>query len=303
MGTNFLQPTFLVLEDSDLDAFFREYRVRVKPAIEESNVYTFLKRTFPSFTFHFFDEDGICAADFVYVYSLLLQYGCVQCRDVHLQNACKQLTVHQQKAVTNFFQSFGANQNETVSRVNLRQTIKSAMIQQAADCESPNSTPLKRRSDNGTVGTPNTPRNRLLEQNMRELNRIRMQLEAERYEKGFLEIQIRDGEEQIKRLNETQRQHLTDIHELKNQLLYENDENKTPNLNQDVKEDCGALKKTICALEDKVQGLLIDTHCLETDKVTLKKKLKHSEDQMQILFERTQEMNCLIDEIKTDVQV
>lgn len=298
--TGFLQPSFSVLEDSNLEAFFRAYRLKFQSTITEDNVYAFLKHRFPKFAFHHFDDDGLCSAEFVFVYSLLLHYGCVQCRDVQIQNACKSLGEYQQAAVASFFKQFAGVKYEGVVRGSLRKMIVDAMRtdDQAGVALS---TPKKRLS-----GSPDTPKNLRLEQNMRDLNKIRVQLETERYEKGFLEIQIKEGQDQITRLNAQQKVHINEIHELRNQLLYENDENRTPNLNDDKDKqmsEANGMRRNIGQLEDKVANLLVETHCLEADKGTLSKKLKHSEEQIQLLFERSEEMATLIDQLQGEVNV
>lgn len=298
----FHQPSFSVLEDSNLDAFFKEYRVKIQNAkITEDNVYAFLKQRFPNFSFHHFDDDGLCSAEFVYVYSLLLHFGCVQCRDVHIQNACKALGEFQQAAVASFFNKFGSMKYEAVTRGNLKKMIVDAIRTDVQVAEGvARSTPKKR-----ITGSPDTPKNRRLELNIRELNKVRIQLETERYEKGFLEIQIKEGQEQIDRLQAQQKTHIHELHELRNQLMYENDENKAPNLkDQELRStEMGVLKKNISQLEDKVANLLVETHCLEADKGTLAKKLKHSEEQIQVLFERSEEMTLLVDQLRIEVIV
>lgn len=299
--TGFLQPSFSVLEDSNLEAFFKAYRLKFPSTITEDNVYAFLKHRFPKFAFHHFDDDGLCSAEFVFVYSLLLHYGCVQCRDVQIQNACKSLGEYQQAAVANFFKQFAGVKYEGVVRGSLRKMIVDAMRTDDQVANVALSTPKKRLS-----GSPDTPKNLRLEQNMKDLNKIRVQLETERYEKGFLEIQLKEGQDQITRLNAQQKVHINEIHELRNQLLYENDENRTPNLNDGKDKqtsEVNAMRRNIGQLEDKVANLLVETHCLEADKGTLAKKLKHSEEQIQLLFERSEEMATLIDQLQGEVNV
>lgn len=297
-----MQPSFSILEDSNLEAFFKAYRVKIQHAkITEDNLYAFLKQKFPAFSFHHFDDDGLCSAEFVFIYSLLLHFGCVLSRDVHIQNACKALGEYQQAAVANFFKQFGGMKYESVTRVNLKKMIVDAIRTDVPVAEGVAlSTPKKRLN-----GSPDTPKNRRLEQNVRELNKVRIQLETERYEKGFLEIQIKEGQDQIERLQAQQRTHINELHELRNQLMYENDENKTPNVqDQEARSsEMMTLKKNIGQLEDKVANLLVETHCLETDKGTLTKKLKHSEEQMQVLFERSEEMQMCIEQLRMEVNV
>lgn len=297
-----MQPSFSILEDSNLEAFFKAYRVKIQHAkITEDNLYAFLKQKFPAFSFHHFDDDGLCSAEFVFIYSLLLHFGCVLSRDVHIQNACKALGEYQQAAVANFFKQFGGMKYESVTRVNLKKMIVDAIRTDVPVADGVAlSTPKKRLN-----GSPDTPKNRRLEQNVRELNKVRIQLETERYEKGFLEIQIKEGQDQIERLQAQQRTHINELHELRNQLMYENDENKTPNVqDQEARSsEMMTLKKNIGQLEDKVANLLVETHCLETDKGTLTKKLKHSEEQMQVLFERSEEMQMCIEQLRMEVNV
>lgn len=285
-----------------MEAFFKAYANKIQHAkITEDNVYAFLKQRFPHFSFHHFDDDGLCSADFVFVYSLLLHFGCVLSRDVHIQNACKALGEFQQAAVANFFKQFGGMKYEAVTRGHLKKAIVDAIRTDVPVVEGMAlSTPKK-----SLLGSPDTPKNRRLEQNMRELNKIRIQLETERYERGFIEIQVKEGQEQIERLQAQQRTHISELHELRNQLLYENDENRAPNVkDQDARSaELTALKRSITQLEDKVAHLLVETHCLETDKGTLTKKLKHSEEQIQMLFERSEEMTLLVDQLRFEVNV
>lgn len=291
------------MEDTNLDAFFKEYRVKLQGAkIAEDNVCAFMKQRFPSFSLHHFDDDGLCSAEFVFVYSLLLHFGCVQCRDVHIQNACRSLQESQQTSVANFFKQFAGVKYESVTRANLRKMIVDAIRTDTPAMEGAVALSTSKRRVNGS---PDTPKNRRLEQNIRELNRTRIQLETERYERGFLEIQIKEGQEQIDRLQAQQKVHISELNELRNQLLYENDENKTPNLkDQDARSlEMTTLKKNIAGLEDKVANLLVETHCLEADKGTLAKKLKHSEEQIQLLFDRSEEMALLVDQLRTEVNV
>lgn len=299
INTNFLTPSFSVIEETNLEAFFREYRSKVKNSvIVEEQVFDFLRNTFPNFSFHHFDDDGICSADYIFVYSLLLYYGSVQSREVHIQNSCKHFNGYQQTVVASFFKQLSNFKNAMVTRGNLKKMIVEANKSDTLSA-SPLNTPNKK-----TGRSPQTPKNRLMEQNMRKLNKVKIQLETERFEKGFLEIQIKDGEQEIQRLNEQQKLHMDEIHELKSQLLYDNIENRTPNMKQEsTKKGVNSLKRDINQLEDKVANLLAEVHCLNSDKTTLNKKLKHSEEQMKLSLEKTQEISSMMQELKSEAEV
>ena len=49
--------------------------------------------------------------------------------------------------------------------------------------------------------TPNS--NALLDEKMREINTLRTQLDSEKYDRGFLEVQVKQYEDQVNRLSKS----------------------------------------------------------------------------------------------------
>lgn len=94
-----------------------------------------------------------------------------------------------------------------------------------------NVTPVKFTTEKHIISPP-TPKSKMLEEWNIEIKNLKVQLATDRYEKGFLEVQVKQFEEKNKKLLTEQRQFINEIHDLKNSLLVLNTENISPNKNK-----------------------------------------------------------------------
>ncbi|XP_030572200.1 early endosome antigen 1-like isoform X3 [Drosophila novamexicana] len=126
---NFIE-NITCIEDSDIEAFFTFYaqHAQVKlPASSSSRTFpmgqlkTFLGDIYPNFKPRLELDGRVVTADFIYVYTLLMHYTCVQRPSEYFHNICKNLPDNIQQCIAAFFQQ--TIQNPEMTRIRLHETI------------------------------------------------------------------------------------------------------------------------------------------------------------------------------------
>lgn len=79
--------------------------------------------------------------------------------------------------------------------------------------------------------TPPTPKTKLLDDWNSENRSLKALIETERFEKGYLEIQLKQSEDRVNELVAEHRRCLDEIHHLRNEQLSTDTENIAPNQN------------------------------------------------------------------------
>ncbi|XP_055709183.1 myosin-2 heavy chain isoform X2 [Phlebotomus papatasi] len=294
--SNLLEKPATFLDHTDLDAFYREYRkLMMRVTVEEMNIHDFLKVHYPSFKMHFLEGSEICSADYAYIYCLLLHYACVVCMDEHFQSICKSMTRSQQQAIVNLFERI--SEKDTVTRAILKNILRETAPHSPIEfmnMGSPIRTPLKT--------SPSTPSAKLLDERSRELISVKAQLETERYEKSFLEMRIKEAEEKFLKSNQQQRMYIGEIKQLKEKLMYGDEQNIPQNREKKDMISEKSHQKQIQKLEEKICALNIEVDTLTKNRGNLQQKNSLIEKELGSFREKFQEQLILNGNIRADLE-
>lgn len=129
----------------------------------------------------------------MYIFSLLLFYSCVVQVDKFFQQCCGSLDSKLQSNVAKFFASLKEEleNKRPITKEVLRAAIKGSMPSPPS-IKFINSSPLKTPDK-----TPPTPNKLLVQERLKELQKLKTMLENERYERNMLDAEVKQFEEKI----------------------------------------------------------------------------------------------------------
>lgn len=214
------------IEQCSVEEFYQQFRSRIHQtvALPEDSIISFLRQHFPHYELYLTETGQIAAPDHFYIFSLLLFFSCVRHPERFFQQICNGFDKPQQYAVTAFLKSMleSTQMRQEIDRMMIRRSIQDAMPQTMLPPETPpnpNPAPLQRESSrlslpsrltSSTVSSgdivdgsplrlgrqppkisPPTPKTIILDERTKQLKELKAQLEAERYEKGYLEVQLK----------------------------------------------------------------------------------------------------------------
>ncbi|XP_023161287.2 early endosome antigen 1 isoform X3 [Drosophila hydei] len=144
------------LEDSDIEEFFTHYAqfsqvelTAEQPALSplsltfsSGQLLTFLRDIYPNFKPLLESNGRIMTTDYIYVYTLLMHYTCVQSPNEYFHNICRNLPDITQQCIADFFQQ--TIKNPELTRNCLRETI--ASISDIAESNVADLTPIQTKS-------------------------------------------------------------------------------------------------------------------------------------------------------------
>ncbi|XP_067641582.1 GRIP and coiled-coil domain-containing protein 2 isoform X3 [Eurosta solidaginis] len=136
---------------------------------------------------------------------------------------------------------------------------------------------------------------------LRELGLDEAQLETERYEKGLLEVQIKQNEDKIKKLNQDHKKLQQTIQDLKNDILTQNTENSTTP-NKDSEQMKRRLCREVAQKEAEIAKLNEVLGNLMEEKSLVQEKLRFAEKQILVCMDRITELDFKVDELTADVE-
>ncbi|XP_055551720.1 putative leucine-rich repeat-containing protein DDB_G0290503 isoform X2 [Wyeomyia smithii] len=281
------------IEQCSVEDFYRQFRSRMLPtlSIQEDNIIDFLKKHFPHYELYLNESGQIAAPDRFYIISLLLYFSCVLHPDSFFQQICNNFDKLQQIAVGAFLKSMldGSQQRKDIDRMMIQRAIQDAMPHtmlppvsikvephQQAPSQSQSSqssqlslpsritsadlldSPLRLNSRVPRLSPP-TPKTVILDERTKQLKELKAQLEAERYEKGYLEMQLKQLQDKNERFMEDKRKHLKEIRELKAELQSGDRENESPNKQRaDGDHKLVRIQRLLAEKEDTVDRLKIE---------------------------------------------
>uniref|UniRef100_A0A1A9ZIH1 Uncharacterized protein n=1 Tax=Glossina pallidipes TaxID=7398 RepID=A0A1A9ZIH1_GLOPL len=289
----FAERNFFNLEQSDIEKFYMNFSKK-HHKIASGNypeLWDFLQQFYPEFEVNRDDEDGLSSADYIYVYTLMLHFSCVKHPQTFFHDICQKLPNSSQQSMAMFFREL--LEVEKLNKENLRHAVAEVIASHA----SPRSSDSISRSNGGltpgnsiktdsplrtpkrNIGTqrnsPLTPKTHLLEERTRELFALRAQLDTERYEKGLLEIQIKQNEDKILKLNQDHKRLIQQIQELKIDVLMKTSENNSP-VDREGDEHNQAQKrlvKEISQKDNEIMKLSETLRATEEDKILAEEKV------------------------------
>lgn len=242
----------------------------------------------------------------MFIYSIFLHYGCITCLNKTVQGTSQSLSAGEQLAVSVFLNHF-LSRNVAVTRSAVALAIRDAV-------QSMDAGPLAKfyaEDENGNRGGDtnySTPKTAKLEQNFREIYRLRGQVDTVDYEKNYLEGLLREKDIQIVNLKQRETDLLQEAADLKKTILYggtstdsEDHRGAAEELARKEKAELRQLRRNNGLLEDKVSNLLIEVNNVTNDKLKLAGKLKSNAKELKAYRERECELATLIEELNGDL--
>lgn len=150
--------------------------------------------------------------------------------------------------------------------------------------------------------SPPTPSGVMLDQKAREIKMLKAQLDAEKYERGFLEVQCKQYEEQMNKLTNERKQYQLEIERLKSDIASHDTENFSPNRN--VKDELAKnrLQKQIDEKNEQIYDLKTELENLMHDRDTTKKKLVYTEKETRKYLVRIEDLELAMTDQQTGLQ-
>lgn len=174
--------------------FFSEYYLEFEPNLDASGI--------------------ISLNDYMYIYSLFIHFSCVKYPKKFFHRVSMNLNDKCQEAVAQFLNIM--MQNEKFDRSTIRDAIYHASPAvprlSFVNLMSNLNTPKGKSS-------PPTPTGVLLDHRMREIKMLKAQLDSEKYERGCLEVQCQQYEDQMIKLKNEREQYQMEIERLKSDLV------------------------------------------------------------------------------------
>ncbi|XP_039496916.1 early endosome antigen 1 isoform X4 [Drosophila santomea] len=324
----FIEPNYISLEQSDIESFYAVYIQKIqetetlteegKTALQaQPNEYRpllqeFLSQNYTEFSAQIDDRGDLLSSDYLYVYTLLLQYSCVKKPSVFFHSICNKLPELTQTCIASFL---GETVDKLLTRQYLRQTIANVAaiyrqeasvsvspsqrsniqspdprVDDAACSSSPSSTSSQPSSSTpqlqkyrerlllhisaSEMPPPPTPKTELLEQRTKELRGLRSQLEMVRYEKTVLEEQQLEKDDLIKVLNREKMMAKIELEKLKNaKLAEEQHDDENYVMPYEYEHMKGTLLKEIGQKEDVIAEISDKLHDLRAEKSGLSERL------------------------------
>jgi len=251
--------------------------------------------TYPDYETLYDENNNVSSQDFVYVFSLLLHYSCVQEKNEHFQIACTKLNSTFQMCIATFLEYI--TKQTTFNKEIIRTGIKQAAILTSPQTKyfsvtSPLKTPKK--SDI----SPPTPCKDFINSKLKELKAVKSQLENERYERNLLEMEVKQSQEKVDNLVKKCKDLNHEVQSLKANSIIENDtENLSPNKAQREYQIRRKMQKEIQHREDIILDLKYE---IENGNETNKKyqdKINRMEKQMNEMRLKIRELDASLDEL------
>lgn len=150
--------------------------------------------------------------------------------------------------------------------------------------------------------SPPTPIGAIVDQKMREIHTLKAQLDSEKYERGYLEVQCKQYEEQISKLTNDKKHFQLEIERLKNDLETQDTENFSPN--RTVKEEAikSRLKKEVEEKMELIYELKGELENIKHEKQALLGKLAYTEKETRKQLVRVQELEMTLADNQEEMQ-
>ncbi|XP_019535521.2 putative leucine-rich repeat-containing protein DDB_G0290503 isoform X2 [Aedes albopictus] len=284
------------IEQCSVEEFYRQFRSRIQQTVSlpEEDIISFLKVHFPHYELYLTETGQIAAPDHFYIFSLLLFFSCVRHPERFFQQICNGFDKPQQYAVTAFLKSMleGAHLRKEIDRMMIRRAIQDAMPQTMLPPDTPPSSssqqpssvqresarlslPSRLASSVSSGGdmvdgsplrlgrqppkiSPPTPKTIILDERTKQLKELKAQLEAERYEKGYLEVQLKQLQDKNEKFLEDKRKYVKEIRELRTELQACNLENESPNKQRGLDHKVARIERLLAEKEEALDRLKIE---------------------------------------------
>lgn len=130
--------------------------------------------------------------------------------------------------------------------------------------------------------------------------RNQAQLETERYEKGYLEMQVKHSEEKLAKLDLDHKNSVAEIHDLKKYINQLRDDIASPN-QLNIDQLTKRLQKELNEKDEELSKCILDANVMKETNGFLNKKIIYMEKQMKLLSNKTLELHDDIEKIKLEL--
>ncbi|XP_055624263.1 centromere-associated protein E isoform X2 [Toxorhynchites rutilus septentrionalis] len=303
------------IEQCSVDDFYQQFRDRMQTtlAVKEANIIDFLKEHFPHYELYLTESGQIAAPDHFYIFSLLLYFSCVRHPERFFQLICNGFDKPKQYAVTGFlkFMHEGNHLRKEIDRTMIRKAIQDAMpkammppsppqpsLQQLSQSSRLTSSdipdsPLRLNSRLQRISPP-TPKTIILDERTRQLKELKAQLEAERYEKGYLEVQLKQLQDKNDKFLEDKRKYLKEIRELKAELQTCNRENESPNKQRGADHKLSRIERQLAEKEAALDQLKVELETVSENNKNATEMINYRNTQIVKLKDKIQEQEASI---------
>ncbi|XP_054731016.1 uncharacterized protein LOC129239516 isoform X2 [Anastrepha obliqua] len=326
----FVPGNYFSLEQTDIDEFYNKFSMNhklVKNTAPDGNLIDFLKDQYADYTPLLDAENTLNTTEYIYAYSLLLHFSCVKYPETNFHDICKRLSVNNQRYIAAFFNELLDCQS--ISRDKLLYVIASTSLKCANTSggsgndshssgnnstgnnfnlpsssyprmSSPCRTSRNASGSSSPRMVPPTPKSAMLEERTRELYNLRAQLETERYEKGLLEVQIKQNEDKIRKLNQDHKKLQQTIQDLRNDILTQSTESSSPS------KDGEQMKRRLCReltlKEAEIANLTETLGNLNEEKSLVQEKLSFADKKIVVCMERIALLDFKVDELTAELE-
>lgn len=184
----------------DLLEFIKRKHVLHVPCVSIFNVLTSLVGYYPDFEPQLDETSQIIVQDFMFIYSIFLHFSCVMFPEPFFHSKCISLKPKCQSSIQTFLEILA--KSEKFDRNSLRMAIRDSTPANPRLSFLHLNFNTPQRSPKNFKNSPPTPTSQLLDEKGREVKLLKAQLDSEKYERGFLEVQVKQYEERLSKLGE-----------------------------------------------------------------------------------------------------
>lgn len=160
---------------------------------KDFNPLTTFTAQFPSYEILYDNTQNISSQDYMYIVSLMLFHSCISCNNKFFQRCCESLDSKLQSTVAKFFGSLrqSLESKEPITKEVLRSAVKEAVMSPPS-IRFISSSPLKTPDK-----APSTPNKLLIQERLKEVQKLKTLLDNERYERNMLDAEVKQFEDKI----------------------------------------------------------------------------------------------------------
>ncbi|XP_025834068.1 COP1-interactive protein 1-like isoform X3 [Agrilus planipennis] len=248
--------------------------------------------------------------DIIIISSLLMHYSCVfEHRDVLTSPLCQRLSHHTQLCIRMFLEKI---QNDVTKDI-LFETIKNCTFVnefkkklQSSQWMSGGDSPLSSRSPlQELLYTPGYKK-AYIQEREREINKLRQELEVERYEKLDIQEELKQQQEHNEKIGKELSEKLAEIKKLRSELVasqyaspFKSDDQFSQDLQRRLKGEIKNLERYVLQLESEIEKLQNERSSLNENLVKVEReynaiqdKCLYSEHKYDILLEKYEIQRC-----------
>uniref|UniRef100_A0A1A9VZT8 Uncharacterized protein n=1 Tax=Glossina brevipalpis TaxID=37001 RepID=A0A1A9VZT8_9MUSC len=317
----FTERDFFNLDQYDINKFYINFSKKHHKISTDNytKLLNFLQQFYPEFEASRDGDNRLSSEDCIYVYTLMLHFSCVKYPQTFFHDICQKLPTRSQEIMALFFRE--VCDIEKLNKENLRRALAEAFASheslRSSDLISTSNSSLSTgtnpKNDSSLMtlecnnietegSSPFTPKIRLLEERTRELFTLRAELETERYEKDFLEVQIKRNEDKILKLHQDNKELLHQLQELNIDILTKANENNSLNREDDEHNKMhDRFANEIQQKDNEIMRLNETLRASQEHKIVAEEKLLYKNNQIEMCSQRIELLEMKINKLTEDI--